>query len=565
LLIRPGFGREARFTISVFVLDAWQKLVRCGVEIGQPQSDVPPPAADCPLPINPVLPVAQGRQPIAENHQLTGGSCDPLTDGQKPVAPRQKSKADHDHFSFRQFLASAILFAIIVLTIRAVAIEPFGVPTGSMAPTLLGNHKSCICPRCGCAIVVGAPNHHRGDPAAAHDVYSNAWCPNCYQGHLPLEPVPEAAGDRLLVDKSVFDFRRPRRWEVAVFRNPSDLSKPYVKRVVGLPGEAIQIREGDIYVDEKLARKSLDQCRAMRIPVFDNDFQPAEGGWKMRWRRASNDPEWPQLAKDKSLPDADEHLEGSTLKWTGRSGELDWLVYRHWLLDEQREEAIRDWFAYNGGALHQELNDVHDFFVEFDIEVGPGSGTFAVKLYDGKTTVTAEIPIVARGAPPRGVRLLGVDQMPSSNEAVHLRDAGSHHVEFAFVDRRVMLAIDHQEAFAPVDLKETLNRNAVSRPVWLGSQGLPVTVKHFRLYRDVYYSPNGRNAIYDAWPLKQDEFFMLGDNSANSEDSRYWTIPGIPERNFLGKPLLLHQPSRWGHVGNWEAQFLDWQRVRWIR
>lgn len=528
------------------------------MEIGRPQSDVSPPAADSPLPINPALPVSPGPQPFA------GGSRDPLTGDQKPDAHRQKSNADHDHFSFRQFLASAILFAIIVLTIRAVAIEPFGVPTGSMAHTLLGNHKSCICPRCGCSIVVGAPNP-RGDSAATHDAYANAWCPNCYQGRLPLEQVPEAAGDRLLVDKSVFDFRRPRRWEVAVFRNPSDLSKPYVKRVVGLPGEAIQIREGDIYIDGKLARKSLDQCRAMRIPVFDNDFQPAEGGWKIRWRRASKDPDLPQLAKDKSLLDADEHLEGSTLKWMGRSGELDWLVYRHWLLDEQREEPVRDWFAYNGGALHQELNDVHDFLVEFDIELGQGSGTFAVKLYDGNTTVTAEIPIVARGAPARAVRLLGVDQTPSLNEAVHLRDAGSHHIEFAFVDRRVMLAIDHREAFAPVDLKETPNRNAVSRPVWLGSQGVPVTVKHFRLYRDVYYSPSGRNAIYDAWPLKQDEFFMLGDNSANSEDSRYWTIPGIPERNFLGKPLLLHQPSRWSHIGNWEAQFLDWQRVRWIR
>ncbi len=128
-----------------------------------------------------------------------------------------------------------------------------------------------------------------------------------------------------------------------------------------------------------------------------------------------------------------------------------------------------------------------------------------------------------------------------------------------------MLAIDGEEAFAPVDLKPALNRNAVSRPLRLGCRGVPVTVKHVRLFRDVHYSPNGRNAIYEPWPLGQDEYFMLGDNSANSEDSRYWTIPGVPEGNFLGKPVLLHQPSRWGHIGPWAMQCLDWGRVRWIR
>jgi signal peptidase I len=533
------------------------------VEISQPQQDVPLPETAVPLPHDGSPLPNPDQVPESQIHQ-------PRNDGRQPIGnfPPENSpgpRCDHDHFSFRQFVASAVLFAIIVLTLRAVAVEPFGVPTGSMAPTLLGNHKACICPRCGYAIAVGAPNHQRIDPTVTHNAYGGAWCPNCYQGNLPLEQVPEAAGDRLLVDKSVFDFRRPRRWEVAVFRNPSDLSKPYVKRVAGLPGEAIQIRDGDVYINDKLARKSLNQCRAMRIPVFDNDFQPSDGGWRLRWRRASNNPEPPQLATDKSLADADEHLDGAALKWTGRGEGLNWIVYRHWLLDEKREEPIRDWFSYNGGSLHQELNDVHDFFVEFEIEIGSGSGTFAIKLYDGKTTITAEIPIAARGTPGRGVTLLGADNPPPSNEAVYLREGATHRIEFALVDRRVMLAIDRQEAMPPVDLKEAFNRNAVSRPVWLGCSGAAVTVRHFRLFRDVHYSSNGRNAIYDAWPLKQDEYFMLGDNSANSEDSRYWSIPGIPERNFLGKPLLLHQPSRWGRVGNWQAQFLDWQRVRWIR
>src|SRR5207249_4938833 len=115
------------------------------------------------------------------------------------------------------------------------------------------------------------------------------------------------------------------------------------------------------------------------------------------------------------------------------------------------------------------------------------------------------------------VKLDGVDASPALAANGFLRAGGSHRVEFAFVDRRVMLAIDGSEAFSPVDLVPALNRNAVSRPVWLGARGVPVTIRHFRLFRDVHYTASGRNGIYDSWQLGKDEFFMLGDNSPNSE------------------------------------------------
>ena len=480
-------------------------------------------------------------------------------------APSPQSAKPEPSFSFRQFLSSAILFGIVVLTLRALAIEPFGVPTGSMASTLYGNHKTCTCPRCGCPVVVGAPNGQRLDANAGRNSYASAWCPNCYQGDLHLDQVPEVVGDRLLVDKSIFEWRKPRRWEVAVFRNPSDLSKPYVKRVVGLPGETVQIREGDVYANNRLIRKTFAECRAMRVLVFDNDFQPQGEGWRLRWRTGAPDSLPANLARDKSLADAGEHLDGKSLKWSGQSPDFDWLVYRHWLIDERREEPIRDWFAYNGGSLRHELNDVHDFQVEFEIETARGaSGSFAVKLFDGKDTVTVEIPIIAAGAPARGVVLHGVEAA-AAKPWLHLKEGQTHRVEFAFVDRRVMLEIDGHSAFAPVDLPPARQRDAVSRPLWLGAKGASVTVRSLRLYRDIHYSGSGRNAIYDPWPLGPDEYFMLGDNSANSEDSRYWTVPGVPERNFLGKPLLLHQPSRWSRIGGRDLQAIDWGRIKWIR
>ena len=51
-------------------------------------------------------------------------------------------------------------------------------------------------------------------------VKTYASCPNCGQIDIDISPVPRNHGDQLLVHKSVFDFRRPRRWEPVVFRNP---------------------------------------------------------------------------------------------------------------------------------------------------------------------------------------------------------------------------------------------------------------------------------------------------------------------------------------------------------
>lgn len=54
-------------------------------------------------------------------------------------------------------------------------------------------------------------------------------------------------GDRLLVTRIPFYYRLPQRGEIVVFNGPD--GKPWIKRVIGMPGEVIDIKEGDIYID----------------------------------------------------------------------------------------------------------------------------------------------------------------------------------------------------------------------------------------------------------------------------------------------------------------------------
>lgn len=56
-------------------------------------------------------------------------------------------------------------------------------------------------------------------------------------------------GERILVNLLVYDFYQPRRSDVIVFRNPVDTTKDYIKRVIGLPGETVSIRDGETFIN----------------------------------------------------------------------------------------------------------------------------------------------------------------------------------------------------------------------------------------------------------------------------------------------------------------------------
>jgi signal peptidase I len=79
-------------------------------------------------------------------------------------------------------------------------------------------------------------------------------------------------GDCILVDQQVLRSRPPHRGEIVVFRPPHRPDTPYVKRVIGLPGEVLEIRDSQVYIDGKrlnepyLQRVWQDNRPAERVP-----------------------------------------------------------------------------------------------------------------------------------------------------------------------------------------------------------------------------------------------------------------------------------------------------------
>lgn len=57
--------------------------------------------------------------------------------------------------------------------------------------------------------------------------------------------------DRVLVAKFWYHFQEPKRGQIFVFKYPVDDKRDFVKRIIGLPGETIEIRDGFVFIDNK--------------------------------------------------------------------------------------------------------------------------------------------------------------------------------------------------------------------------------------------------------------------------------------------------------------------------
>ena len=104
----------------------------------------------------------------------------------------------------------------------------------------------------------------------------------------------------------------------------------------------------------------------------------------------------------------------------------------------------------------------------------------------------------------------------------------------------------------------------------LGVQGGSVRINDLEMFRDVFYTPGRRrHAVESEFTVPEGCYFVQGDNSPVSSDSRNWSDPCVPHRLLVGRPFLVHLPSRPAVLEFGGARRMirvpEWSRIRYIR
>lgn len=144
-----------------------------------------------------------------------------------------KAKSKRQSSALVENIKTIVYAALIAVTIRTVAFEPFNIPSGSMIPTLLVGDYLFV------------------------SKYSYGYSRYSLPFSLPL------------FSGRIFG-RLPDRGDVAVFKYPRDNSTDYIKRIVGLPGDKIQVRQGQLYINGVMCP---------RVP--EGTYEAKDGGIRM--------------------------------------------------------------------------------------------------------------------------------------------------------------------------------------------------------------------------------------------------------------------------------------------
>ncbi len=545
--------------------------------------------------------------------------------------PKTSASSSHNNpVGIKETITSLVIAFMLAFIFRGFVVEGFQIPTGSMAPTLLGKNITYTSPHNGYEWTTG-PWNKVGRTNVPTKVQSSITVTDPMTGIDQGENSRKlSSGDRVFVLKYLPVLHEPERWDVVVFKNPGS-NENFIKRLVGLPGEQLAFVDGDIFTrkfvqgqtetsgweswaqeDWSVARKSERVQRVMLQDVSNSRYAPvvADTGYRPPWDGVGAG--WDGVSMGSSYVDSG--AGDARLVWNGSRPITDRNSYN------QIKDRFSLWADPNEGlVVGYKPFYVSDIALSADIKMGD-------------STISATPMISARGHQFRAVVDAGAGtaivemRLDAEGEAWVALDSGSFGkrnsgdvvgVEFWHIDQALWLFVDgalvcggntdgaysmspveravaatgmsFEELSAENSLKDGVRRPGIladptiyREPTveWAFSGG-GFTLHNVRVRRDISYKNSPRDPVLGGHPekfptLNSDEYFMCGDNSARSQDSRLWTegsiVPWVEElvddrvgmvnRDLVvGKAFVVYWPSM---LKEGMVPAPDIGRVRWI-
>jgi len=456
-----------------------------------------------------------------------------------------------------EWLITAFILAFVF---RAFVMEAFRIPTGSMAETLKGAHFRFRCPQCGEPYDFGFEPRSYGMsedslPHPSLQIKSTSRCPNCGYYNTSIGTSNICNGDRILVLKCLYQFFEPQRWDVVVFKNPLEPKINYIKRLIAKPGETVEIIDGDIYIDGKIARKSAKVQEELWMHIYNNDMQPAKPNMGV-----FNGHRWQQPLKS---------AEGSNWQIDPQNRTRFTLdcpadMVNTLFYDTTLGNDFKCAYAYNNISSYRGLEFCSDLKVSLyaqwqdkDFSIGAGLSKYDTKYKamvtgEGQMTISSDINGQTKVLAQKQINMPAAGK-PKGFEFINV----DHKLILNFADEKLTFDLG-MDANSAGEIKAEKQ----STLEIYGSGKL--TLSHVSIDRDTHYlsvtgsnrgnTPEGQ-AISGPFKLNEDEFFVCGDNSPNSYDSRLWTSEGVgnngktfktgivPREYVVGKALFVYWPN----------------------
>lgn len=384
-------------------------------------------------------------------------------------------------------LVGTLLIGLIALAlVRVVCLRVFTVVTGSMEPT-----------------IHGAVDEGDGFP-----------------------------GERVLVAFGpLFDPDELERFDLVVFQREGQ-GAPLCKRLIGLPGDRLQLVGGDLLVNGAVLPAGVP--RPAWIDVFDQARDAVEEHF--HYARTGDSP-WQVGAEVLSLSAED----------IARGAERGMMLFQRELTDTVR---------LGDGALDAGVLQVNDARLELEFFVEPDAyergGQLRFRLVEGGDRFEAVLEFGADGAE------LSLERQPGGEvlARVPIANAAGRWWRLGFENRDDHLALelaDVRGEGVPLTVTATYAGNrpfqgllpdglsSIAPRVAFGGTGVRARFRGVRVFRDLYWTATGDWGGRPQIELGPGEYFAVGDNSANSLDSRHWGP--LREEELIGRPIWIVGPA----------------------
>ena len=304
-----------------------------------------------------------------------------------------------------------------------------------------------------------------------------------------------------------------------------------MKRVVGLPGEQVQIIGGDVFIDGEIASKSVADARAMAVQV--HEIPPIEG----RWQASSA---W-ETRDGRFFHAVDVRYERNGGRQRRSAKPLDWIVYHHQRRaaagSEPQASAVLDESPVDQNESRQ-CQAVTDLSLACELR-STDDGSAALRVRSAADEFLLRINLQT-----------GEGELMQNGQALAILNASIEPfrsfgwLELAIVDHRVRALVNHKllaeyeyQPTAPPPASANAPATAhADETAAVGAQGAEVEIRRLIITRDPYYTQPADGSLAN-YQLGPGEYFLLGDNSAHSLDSRDWSPHGIADTQLVGSVI----------------------------